>query len=105
MSISKTIHTRIPMFFIPLVKIKIMTSKLNLTIEQTVIEKAKKYALKKESSLSGIIENYLIAITKEDKNTSNELSPRIKALKGSFKLPDNFDYKKELSDRLAKKYL
>ena len=52
-----------------------------------------------------IIENYLKAITREQTNSGIEITPIVKSLKGSFKAPDGFDYKQELSDRLAKKYL
>lgn len=82
-----------------------MNTKLTLTIEQTIIEKAKKYANVKGRSLSNIVENYLKAITKEDNNESSDLSPIIKSLKGTFKAPKNIDYKKELSKRLTEKYL
>ncbi len=82
-----------------------MTTKLTLTIEHTVIEKAKKYARKRERSLSDLIENYLIALTNEERKSKKELSPKVKALHGSYKLPANFDYKKELTDRLSGKYL
>ena len=82
-----------------------MNTKLTLTIEQTVIEKAKKYATGKGRSLSNIIENYLKVITKEDDNESIELTPIVKSLKGSFKAPKNLNYKKELSKRLSEKYL
>jgi predicted CopG family antitoxin len=83
-----------------------MNTKLTLTIEQSVIEKAKKYAQKKERSLSDLIENYLKALTKdEDLKIENELSPTLKSMKGSFKIPKDFDYKKELTDRLTEKYL
>ncbi len=80
-----------------------MNTKLTLTIEQTVIERAKSYAKKKGRSLSDIIENYLKAITKEDR-IEEELSPVIKSLRGSFKTPKSFDYKKELSKGLSEKY-
>ncbi|RRQ46125.1 DUF6364 family protein [Chryseobacterium sp. SC28] len=83
-----------------------MNTKLTLTIEQSVIEKAKKYAKKRERSLSDLIENYLKTLTNdEESKTENELSPTIKSLKGSFKAPKDFDYKKELTDRLSEKYL
>ena len=82
-----------------------MNTKLTLTIEQTVIEKAKKYASAKGRSLSDIIENYLKAVTKEDHNVTTDLTPIVKSMKGSFKAPKNFDYKKELSKRLTEKYL
>jgi hypothetical protein len=82
-----------------------MNTKLTLTIEQAIIEKAKKYANVKGRSLSNIVENYLKAITKEDTIESIELTPIVKSLKSTFKSPKNLDYKKELSKRLTKKYL
>jgi hypothetical protein len=82
-----------------------MNTKLTLTIEQTIIEKAKKYANNKGRSLSDIIENYLKVITKEDNTESIELTPIVRSLKGSFTAPKNFDIKKELTKRLKEKYL
>lgn len=83
-----------------------MNTKLTLTIEQSIIEKAKKYALKKERSLSDLIENYLKAITvSEEDHDQKEYTPTVKSLKGSFKATEDLDYKKELSDGLTKKYL
>ena len=82
-----------------------MNVKLTLTIEETVIEKAKKYAKEKERSLSNLIENYLLALTNEEASTEKELTPITKSLKGSFTAPKNFDYKTELSKHLSEKYL
>ena len=82
-----------------------MNTKLTLTIEQTIIEKAKKYANGKGRSLSNIVENYLKAITKEDNIESIDLTPIVKSLKGTFKAPKSSDYKKVLSERLSEKYL
>ncbi len=82
-----------------------MNTKLTLTIEQSVIEKAKNYARKKERSLSYLIENYLKAITNEEYTNEVELAPTVKTLRGSFKMPNNFDYKMELANRLSEKYL
>ena len=82
-----------------------MNTKLTLTIEHTVIEKAKKYAKGKGHSLSDIIENYLKVITNDDVKSEIEFTPIVKALKGSFKAPTSFDYKKELAKRLSDKYL
>ncbi|MDG2194629.1 MAG: DUF6364 family protein [Polaribacter sp.] len=82
-----------------------MNTKLTLTIEQEIIKRAKKYAKIKNRSLSDIIENYLKTLTKEKKAPeSNTLSPIIRSLQGSFKMPVHMDYKKELEDRLEKKY-
>jgi hypothetical protein len=82
-----------------------MNTKLTLTIESSIIEKAKIYAKSKENSLSGIVENYLKIVTNDQQNPEIELTPAVKAMKGKFKAPDSFDYKKELANRLNQKYL
>jgi hypothetical protein len=82
-----------------------MNTKLTLTIEQSVIDKAKKYASKKGRSLSELVSNYLKAISHEERNEEADVSPLIKSLKGSFKAPQSFDYKKELAKSLEDKYL
>lgn len=84
----------------------IMNTKLTLTIEKEVIERAKNYAKLKNRSLSDIIENYLKTLTKSNSEIKNaKLNPAVVSLKGSFKMPKDMDYKKELKDRLEKKYL
>lgn len=80
-----------------------MNTKLTLTIDDSVISIAKKYAKQKGKSLSDIVENYLMSLT-SSKDKEEEISPRILKLMGTIKLPDNFDYKKELTNGLAKKY-
>lgn len=80
-----------------------MTTKLTLTIEQRVIKTAKKYAEKKGRSLSDLVENYLRTLSTGD-NQIEDISPRVKRLIGSIKLPENFDYKKSLGDSIVKKY-
>lgn len=83
-----------------------MNTKLTLTIEASVIDDAKKYALKRKSSLSNLIQNYLKTITKEENQTKEvKLSPTLMSLKGSYKMPKNFDIQKELTNRLSEKYL
>lgn len=83
-----------------------MNTKLTLTIEREIIEKAKVYAKEKNRSLSDIIENYLKILTKEEpKQNVKDLNPIVKSLKGSFKTSKKMDYKKELKKRLEQKYL
>jgi hypothetical protein len=82
-----------------------MNTKLTLTIEQSIIEKAKKYARERERSLSDLIATYLKALTNETEVSEEDISPMLKSLRGSFKMPNDFDYKKELSNRLSEKYL
>lgn len=80
-----------------------MKTKLTLTIEKTIIERAKFYAKNTGRSLSEIIENYLASITQE--NSKNELSPKLKKLVGAIQLPEDFDEKEELRSALEKKHL
>ena len=82
-----------------------MNTKLTLTIEKALIEKAKKYAKGKGRSLSDIVENYLKVIIKEGNTKVIDSTPIASSLRGSFKAPKDFDYKKELSKGLSKKYL
>ena len=81
-----------------------MNTKLTLTIEHTVIQRAKNYAKERGRSLSDIIENYLKAITSQQPS-DDSISPLISSLRGSFKAPDSFDYKEELKKGLTEKYL
>lgn len=83
----------------------VMSTKLTLTIEKKVIEKAKKYAKDKNRSLSDIIENYLKILTVEERKENKiTFSPIVKSLKGAFKTSKEIDYKKELEKRLEEKY-
>ena len=64
-----------------------MNTKLTLTIEREIIDRAKNYAKEKNRSLSDIIENYLKILTKEErKDRIKKLNPAVESLKGSFKI-------------------
>jgi len=80
-----------------------MTSKLTLTVEKAIIDRAKSYAKKTGRSLSELIENYLEIITQEDNQV--DLSPKLRKLVGSVQLPADFDEEKELRSALEKKHL
>jgi len=80
-----------------------MTTKLTLTIDDSVISIAKKYAKRKGESLSHIIENYLKSLTSKE-NKEENISPEILKLMGVIKLSKDFDYKAELTKGLSKKY-
>lgn len=82
-----------------------MNTKLTLTIEESLIEKAKKYAKGKGRSLSDIVENYLRVITKDENTKVIDSTPIASSLRGAFKAPKDFDYKEELSKGLSKKYM
>ncbi len=82
-----------------------MNTKLTLTVDQAIIIKAKAYAKEKGRSLSDLIENYLKAITKEQQDTEEDITPIVKSMKGAFKAPEEFEYKKELAKSLMEKYM
>ncbi len=77
-----------------------MDSKLTLKLEKEVIEKAKFFAKSQHTSLSRLIENYLMTITSEEDPES--ITPLVKSLSGIIDLPE--DEKDDYSDYLTKKY-
>ena len=79
-----------------------MNTKLTLTVEKSVIDRAKAYARNTGRSLSEIIENYLDAITKEEPTT--ELSPKLKKIVGAVSLPPDFDEEQVVRTQLEKKH-
>ena len=82
-----------------------MDTKLTLNVDKEIVGKAKKYAKSKGRSLSDLVEDYLKFLTRQMETDTIKISPKVKSLLGSIKVPDGFDYKKELSERLNEKYL
>jgi hypothetical protein len=80
-----------------------MTTKLTLTIEESIIDSAKAYARNQGRSLSDVVENYLKILAAQTP-MEEALSPKILKLRGAIRLPEDFDYKKELGNAIAKKY-
>lgn len=78
-----------------------MSSKLTLSIDKKIIERAKEFARKSNRSLSDIIESFLTKITDEELDgVDNELSKLI----GVISLPDDFDEKQEIRRILSEKH-
>jgi hypothetical protein len=80
-----------------------MDRKLTLKFDQSIIERAKHYAKEHRTSLSKLIENYLLNIT-QDSNTDGKITPLVKSLSGIIKLPEGFDTKEGYQDFLTDKY-
>ena len=80
-----------------------METKLTLRLEDTVIKRAKRYAKKRNTSLSKMVENYLGAITSGNKRKI-KISPLIKSLSRKIEVPPDFDIKKEYAKHLWEKY-
>lgn len=81
-----------------------MTTKLTLTLDDQVIRKAKRYAKAKGQSVSELVESYFKSITGLEPGTSDELTPIVKSLMGSFKATKEFDYKKILKEEKLRKH-
>jgi len=82
-----------------------MNTKLTLTIEKETIEIAKEYAKEKGQSLSEMVENYFKLITINRRQIKPEqLSPRIRRLRGIIKTNEKINDKQILTEELAKKY-
>ena len=82
-----------------------MNTKLTLTIEDHIIERAKRYAKSRGRSLSDIIQTYLEALTNDQVDSPKGKTPIVKALRGSFKQKDSRNYKELLTEALEDKYL
>jgi hypothetical protein len=82
---------------------RIMTTKLTLTIEASVVADAKKYAASKGNSLSKLVQNYLKTITSVPVE-KDSISPKISKWMGAAKSVQSANYKETLSESLRKKY-
>lgn len=84
-----------------------MTTKLTLSIDSSVIAKARRISKHRRTSVSAMFSNY-IASLEEDTAEIQELPPITRrVLEMGAKLPPvppDWDYRDELSDALAEKY-
>ena len=81
-----------------------MDKKLTLSLNQKIIEKAKKFAKSNNTSLSKMIEAYFNALTSPENEDELKTTPLVKSLSGLIDLPEDFDYKVSRSKHLLKKH-
>ena len=81
-----------------------MDSKLTLSVNKRLAEKAKVYARKQGRSLSDLVEAYFKVLTKDVENPDLEVSSKVKSMRGALKVPKDFDYKQALSRSLSDKH-
>ena len=70
-------------------------SKLTLSVDETVIERAKRYAKRRGASVSQLVEDYLDFLSKPPKSTAD--TPALRALRGTLKHATVDQYKRYLS--------
>jgi hypothetical protein len=79
-----------------------MNTKLTLSINKSVTERAKKYARRKKTSLSKLVENQLDKLTTEEKESN--ITPLVKSLSGVISTDAADKRKKGYVKFLKKKY-
>lgn len=85
-------------------KLKPMNTKLTLSIDEDIIQRAKLYARDNNVSLSFIVENYLLKIISEYQEKPHLKGSIVNELSGIIQLSADVDYKEEYTDYLTKKY-
>ena len=85
-----------------------MNTKLTLSLEKEVIEKAKIYAKGTGRSLSEMVENYFRSLvektSKDNFKKEDEIDARLKRITGIVTLPDDFDMEKAKEEYHREKY-
>lgn len=81
-----------------------MNTKLTLSLDQQIVEAAKKLAKKRNTSLSKLVEDHFYALL-NSLNSPDEIHPEISAMIGKFKISDERDYKTLINEERAKKHL
>lgn len=80
-----------------------MDKKLTLSLDDSIIERAKKYAKSHNVSVSKLIESYLRSLTSKTLGVS-EITPLVESLSGVIKMDENQDYKSDYTNFLMDKY-
>jgi uncharacterized protein YpmS len=80
-----------------------MKTKLTLNINENVVKNAKFQAKNTGRSLSELVENYLKNLTTEQIDYP-QLSPQLKRMAGTVKLPSHFNEKTALAEYFHEKY-
>ena len=81
-----------------------MNTKLTLTIEKAVIEKAKEYAKNSGRSLSDLIESYLDRLVSTKPEIEEEVPDEFKELFGCVEFPADMNDKEAIRTLLSEKH-
>ena len=80
-----------------------MNTKLTLRLDEAVIQRTKKYALRNNVSVSRLVESYLDSITKKRTGTF-EITPLVQSISGVAKAGREYDYKEDYRKHISEKY-
>ncbi len=85
------------------VKSAVMNTKLTLSLDKEIIERAKLYAREHNVSLSSLVENLLLKVISEYKERNSHKGSIVKELSGIVNLGE-VDYKADHTKYLEEKY-
>ncbi len=80
-----------------------MNTKLTLRISNSSVHRAKRFAKKRKTSISKLVEAYLDNLSEPEKKEV-KITPLVKKLSGVIRLPRDFDYKKAYGKHISEKY-
>jgi hypothetical protein len=79
-------------------------TKLTLRLDETTIQRAKRFARENQTSLSDIVEDYFRRITKRGENTE-DLAPIIRELSGITKVnKPKANYRDDIAEYISRKH-
>ena len=80
-----------------------MNKTLTLHLDPEIIKKAKQYAQNHQTTLSKLVEAYLIELIENDLEDI-EITPLVKSLSGVVSIPKDFDPEKDYIQHVLKKH-
>lgn len=79
-----------------------MKTRLNLTIEASLLDRIKKYAAQKEISVSDLTEAYYVRLLNKKADTASIFDFLEKVKPGNYR--EDFDFKANYHEKAGKKY-
>jgi hypothetical protein len=81
-----------------------METKLTLKLDESIINQAKKYALKRQKSLSRLVEDYFRGLSNDDNLEETTINPIVKELSGIIDEKDIKGWESDYAKYLEQKY-
>jgi predicted solute-binding protein len=81
-----------------------METKLTLKLDESIINQAKKYALKRQKSLSRLVEDYFRGLSNDDNLEETTINPIVKELSGIIGEKDIKGWESDYAKYLEQKY-
>ena len=74
--------------------------RLNITVDATVVERARRYTRRHNTSISGLVSEFLAHLPDADAPENGDLSPTVRRLLGiAAGGPDQEDYRRHLLEK------